>query len=116
MEVRDQGTSALETKDFEVVQTLSELNLTAAALPFPHRSCRWQPSKSGGCVGALFMGKAIAARQWHSGRHVHLYTGFTQSLSFIPSTPNANAQGRNLQTSDILDAVLGPTCRSASFE
>ena len=31
-------TSALETKDFEVVQTLSELNLTAAALPFPHRS------------------------------------------------------------------------------
>ena len=64
------------------------------------------------------MGKAIAASQWHSGRHVHLYTGFTQSLSFIPSTLNVNAQGRtcNLQTSDILDAVLGPTCRSASFE
>jgi hypothetical protein len=114
VEVRDERVG-----DFEVVQTLSELNLallTAAACLSPTAHSGGNLA-SLGIVGTLFMAEPIAAGQWHSC-HVHLYTGYmyTQSLSFIPSIRHTNAQGHKLQTSDVLDAVLSLTCRPASHE
>lgn len=57
-------TSALDG-DFEVVQTLSELNLallTAGGLPFPHRSFWRQPTSKSGDRGNIIHGQTNCGR------------------------------------------------------
>lgn len=78
--------------DFEVVQTLSELNLTAAAC----LSAFSPTARSGGNLASLGMRGNIIHGPWHSC-HAHLYTRFTRSSSFIPSIFNANAQDHKVQ-------------------
>jgi hypothetical protein len=106
-------TSALDG-DFEVVQTLSELNLallTAAACLSPTAHSGGNLLASLGIVVTLFMGEPIAASQWHS--YVHLYTGFYTKSLLHPIHPPY--QCPRPQTTEI-DAVLSPTFRPASSE
>ena len=76
--------------------------------PTAHNYCR-QPSKSGDAwMKTLFMRNSIAAGQ-RRFFYVHLYTGFTPSLSFIPPIFNANFEG--LKTTDImLNHTATPAC------